>query len=185
MLRQLLRLREAEGFSALFVDASTLADDWELTLDEIRDVFPSGKKLTFHVIGPVGGLRWEPDHDPRFVFHTGAAAAWQAWENGPSTRGVTTAGVCGGHSPASGCRRWAREAARPPGEGAPADGRRGQGAPSSDVARRSSDADPSASVSGPAVWGPSSGSVERAASARIMALSAARGSMGMAVHLAV
>jgi hypothetical protein len=93
MLRQLLRLREAEGFSALFVDVSTLADDWELTLDEIQDVFPSGKKLTFHVIGPAGGLRWEPDHDPRFVFHTGAAAAWQAWENDPSTRGVATAGV--------------------------------------------------------------------------------------------
>lgn len=93
MLRRLLRLREAEGFTALFVDVSTLADDWELTLDEIRDVFPSGKKLTFHIIGPADGLRREPRDDPRFVFHTGAAEAWQAWVNGPSTRGVATASV--------------------------------------------------------------------------------------------
>lgn len=93
MLGQLLRLREAEGFAVLFVDVSALADDWELTLDEIRDVFPSGEKLTFHIIGPADGLRWEPGHDPRFVFHTGAAAAWRAWVDGPSTRGVATAAV--------------------------------------------------------------------------------------------
>ncbi|MBT2393545.1 hypothetical protein ACFO9E_04100 [Streptomyces maoxianensis] len=111
MLKQALRLRETDGFTVLFVDVSTLADDWELTPDEIRDVFPCGprgKTLTFHIIGPADGLRWEPGHDPRFVLHTGAASAWQAWVSGPSTLGVATAAVrwplTGFHLPALGAR---------------------------------------------------------------------------------
>ena len=43
-LAQALLLREAEGFTVFFVDVSALTDDWELTLDEVREVFPCGRQ---------------------------------------------------------------------------------------------------------------------------------------------
>ncbi|WP_405804956.1 hypothetical protein OG729_06960 [Streptomyces sp. NBC_00210] len=86
-LAQALLLREAEGFTAFFVDVSTLTDDWELTFDEVREVFPCGRRLAFHLIGPADDLRLQPGRDPRFVFHPGPASAWSVWMNGPSTKG--------------------------------------------------------------------------------------------------
>ncbi|MET7617528.1 hypothetical protein [Streptomyces sp. NPDC005408] len=85
MLTEALRLREAEGFTALFVDVGTLADDWELTLEEIRAVFPCDKRMAFHIIGSADDLRLQPGHDRRFVFHPGPASAWTVWVRGPST----------------------------------------------------------------------------------------------------
>ena len=89
-LAQALLLREAEGFTAFFVDVSTLTDAWELTLDEVRKVFPRGRRLAFHLIGPADDLRLQPGRDPRFVFHPGPASAWSVWMHGPSTKGGHT-----------------------------------------------------------------------------------------------
>ncbi|MFK4221716.1 hypothetical protein [Streptomyces sp. NPDC019890] len=86
-LAQALLLREADGFTVFFVDVSTLTDDWELTLDEVREVFPCGRRLAFHLIGSADDLRLQPGRDPRFVFHPGPASAWSVWAHGPSTKG--------------------------------------------------------------------------------------------------
>ncbi|MEU3921670.1 hypothetical protein ACFYW6_04065 [Streptomyces sp. NPDC002659] len=85
MLTGALRLREAEGFTVLFVDVGALAVDREPTLQEIRDLFPGGRRLAFHIIGSADDLRLQPGHDRRFVFHPGPASAWTVWVRGPST----------------------------------------------------------------------------------------------------
>ncbi|MCX4820386.1 hypothetical protein OG883_10785 [Streptomyces sp. NBC_01142] len=87
LLAQALRLREAEGFTTLFVDVGTLVDERELDGEEVQGVFPPGRRLAFHLIDPTDGLRLQPGHDPRFVFHRGPASAWTVWMHGPSTKG--------------------------------------------------------------------------------------------------
>jgi hypothetical protein len=97
LLSRALHLRAAEGFTALFVDVSTLVDDYDCPVEEVRDGFPCDERLAFHIIGPAGGLRLQPGRDPRFFFHTGPASAWTAWEHGP----CSTLGSLGPKGPRS------------------------------------------------------------------------------------
>ncbi|MEV6398009.1 hypothetical protein AB0M39_25085 [Streptomyces sp. NPDC051907] len=83
VLAHALRLREAEGFASLFVDVTSLGDDRELAPGELWEAFPDGRRLAFHIIGPVEGLGSPPGRDPRFVFHPDTASAWRTWMGAP------------------------------------------------------------------------------------------------------
>ncbi|MFI1398306.1 hypothetical protein [Streptomyces sp. NPDC020681] len=87
VLAYALRAREEEGFTALFVDVSTLTDDHDVPADVLRELFPCGTRMTFHIIGPADDLGLQTGQDPRFVFHPGPASAWTVWVRGPSTKG--------------------------------------------------------------------------------------------------
>ncbi|MEV6787212.1 hypothetical protein [Streptomyces sp. NPDC051098] len=84
-----LRDRVGEGFTAFFVDVSTLADDRDVPAEALRELFPGGARLTFHLIGPTGGLRLQPGHDRRLVFHPDPSSAWTVWVCGPPPGGTS------------------------------------------------------------------------------------------------
>lgn len=87
-LAQALRERVGEGFTAFFVDVSTLADDRDVPADALRELFPDGARLAFHLIGAADGLRLQPGHDRRLVFHPDPSSAWTVWVCGPPPGGA-------------------------------------------------------------------------------------------------